>query len=197
MNYFISKLTFTNSFILILYTQNMAQFHKVIFSFIILFTSSQNSFAQDLDVFADQNEVIKFKLPANLFSKIGEYSYQSQKLNANILFKFYDDYLGDDKFDADLETIFKKVKSSIRVTYTHKGNNSFTLSGYDQANNIVWIRGNTEAMRVRNNPDNDDLTWLWTKTCVVKFTYPSKSKLEMDKVINTFIKNYELNLYLY
>lgn len=58
----------------------------------------------------------------------------------------------------------------------------------------MYIRGDCESLKVSNNPNNfNELTWLWTKTMIVTFTYPPANKKIMDKNIETFIKTYQLN----
>ncbi len=70
----------------------------------------------------------------------------------------------------------------------------FTISGIDQKGNIVYIKGDTEKLFTRSNPENqDELVWHWTKTMIVKFTYPLTSKKAMDHVIASFLKTYQIN----
>lgn len=168
---------------------------KSLFLIAFLFVTSKEIIAQQNDKFSDESEVYSFELPAGVFSKKGENIFISKTQSATIKFKSEIDYIGDEDFNADIEKQYKIAKKGIKVTYqTFKGD-KFTISGIDANGNIVYIKGNSLSLVVRNNPDNqDELNWLWTKTMVVTFTYPVKSKFAMDKVISLFLKTYAINL---
>jgi hypothetical protein len=152
------------------------------------------TFAQENDKFFDKEEIYSFELPRGNFSKKSENYFTSKKLSATIKFRSETDYPGDDSFNASLQEQFKIAKKGIKVTYQVIKNGKFTISGIDLSGNIVYIRGDCESLKVSNNPNNfNELTWLWTKTMIVTFTYPPANKKIMDKNIETFIKTYQLN----
>jgi hypothetical protein len=155
------------------------------------------TFAQVNDKFFDKEEIYSFELPRGNFSKTSENYFTSKKLSASIRFRSETDYIGDDNFNASLEEQFKIAKKGIKVNYQMMKNGKFTISGTDLSGNIVYIRGDCESLSVRNNPDNiNEISWLWTKTMIVTFTYPPANKKLMDKNIETFIKTYKLNVYM-
>jgi hypothetical protein len=166
-----------------------------IFITLIILLFNTEILAQQNDKFSDESEVYSFESPAGVFSKQGENFFTSKTLSATIKFRSETDYAGDENFNADLEKQLKIAKKGIKVKYQTIKENKFTISGFDSNGNIVYIKGNSESLVVRNNPDNqEELNWLWTKTMVVTFTYPMKSKVAMDKIISLFLKTYEINL---
>jgi hypothetical protein len=161
---------------------------------IILFFNTE-IIAQKNDKFSDEADVYSFELPAGVFSKKAENFFNSKTLSATIKFRSETDYIGDEDFNANLEKQFKIAKKGIKVKYQTIKDDKFTISGFDANGNIVYIKGNSESLVVRNNPDNqEELNWLWTKTMIVTFTYPLKSKVAMDKILSLFLKTYELNV---
>jgi hypothetical protein len=166
-----------------------------LFITLILFLFNTEIFAQQNDKFSDESDVYSFELPAGVFSKKAENFFNSKILSATIKFKSEIDYAGDEEFNADLEKQLKLAKKGIKVKYQTIKGDKFTISGFDANGNIVYIKGNSLSMVVRNNPDNqEELNWLWTKTMIVTFTYPVKSKVAMDKILTLFLKSYELNV---
>jgi hypothetical protein len=150
--------------------------------------------AQQNQLFKDVDEIYSFELPTRSFKQIDNHYFKSEELTASIKFNFETCYVGDDKI-VDIEDVFKKVKKQLKVTYQSLKKDRFTVSGFDASGNIVYIKGTAEELIVRNNPDNqNELNWLWTKIGTVTFKYPPRSKTEMDKIIATFLKTYQVNL---
>lgn len=170
---------------------------KIAILSLLLSLFTLETFAQENDKFFDKEEIYSFELPRGNFSKKSENYFTSKKFSASIKFRSETDYPGDDNFSASIQEQFKIAKKGIKVNYQVMKNGKFTISGIDLSGNIVYIRGDCESLSVRNNPDNfNELSWLWTKTMIVTFTYPPANKKEMDKNIETFIKTYQLNLWL-
>lgn len=166
--------------------------------FIIIFTMSlitTISYAQSTEKFSDDEDVYSFELPAGTFKKVNENYFTSIPLSASIKFRSESDYLGDDIFDANIKEQIKIAKKGLKVTYQNVKKDKFTISGIDKNGNIVYIKGNTEDLYTRSNPENqDEMVWRWTKTMLVTFNYPPSSKKGMDVVIASFLKSYQYNL---
>jgi hypothetical protein len=167
---------------------------RLILSFLFfLLTNSANS--QLKDKFSDEEDVYSFELPAGTFKKVNENYFTSIPLSASIKFRSESDYLGDDIFDANIKEQIKIAKKGLKVTYQNVKKDKFTISGIDKNGNIVYIKGNTEDLYTRSNPENqDEMVWRWTKTMLVTFNYPPSSKKGMDVVIASFLKSYQYNL---
>ena len=153
------------------------------------------SYAQSTDKFSDDEDVYSFELPAGTFQKMKNNYFVSKNLSATISFKGETDYLGDDEFNANIKEQIKIAKKGLKITYQNVKKDKFTISGIDKKGNIVYIKGNTEDLYTRSNPENqDEMVWRWTKTMLVTFTYPPSSKKGMDVVIASFLKSYQYNL---
>ncbi len=165
---------------------------------IVLITSifTSNLYAQVGDIFSDESEVYRFELPSGIFFKTRENYFTSKSLSASIKFHSESNYIGDEIFNADIESQFKIAQKGLKVTYQNIRKNNFTISGIDQNGNIVYIRADSEMLVTRSNPDYpDELSWKWTKTMIVSFTYPPASKKAMDTIIAKFLKSYKVNLW--
>jgi hypothetical protein len=167
---------------------------RLILTFLFfLLTNSANS--QSTEKFSDDEDVYSFELPAGTFQKMKNNYFVSKNLSATISFNSETDYLGDDEFNANIKEQIKIAKKGLKVTYQNVKKDKFTISGIDKKGNIVYIKGNTEDLYTRSNPENqDEMVWRWTKTMLVTFTYPPSSKKGMDVVIASFLKSYQYNL---
>lgn len=155
-----------------------------------------NVIAQVNEKYSDESGVYSFELPSGIFFKMNENYYSSKKLSASLKFRSETDYIGDENFNANIKSQFKIAKKGLKVTYQTLKKDKFTISGIDQNGNIVYIKANSEDLFTKSNPDNpDELNWMWTKTMIVTFVYPSSSKKAMDTIIAKFLKSYKLNLW--
>ena len=153
---------------------------------------SNITFAQPTDRFEDIDDVFNFEVPQGLFQQISNTKFSSLKLNATIEFNYESEYIGVENPNADINVAFRNAKKGLNTKYQVLNKNKFTVSGLDKLGNIVYIKGVSDSLISKNGCDDCIPVWMWTKTIIIIIKYPPSSKVEMDRVLSTFLKTLKI-----
>ena len=143
-----------------------------------------------LELFKGANGFYEFKAPHGLFKLAGDDIYISNKLDASVtVFTNYTDRFDQSGFFS-FEDLIKKYEQGRTITYSAKKNDWFVLSGYDQQNNLFYLKGYYLDMVSMQGREEGEPSWLWSKSGVIYLTYPQKSKEEFDRLIPIITKSF-------
>jgi hypothetical protein len=143
-----------------------------------------------LQLFRGSNGLYEFKAPRGLFKLAGDDIYISNQLDASIT--VFTNYTG--RFDQTgffkLEDLIQKFEQGRTITYSTAKNNWFVLSGYDQQNNLFYLKGYYDEMISMQGREEGEPSWLWSKSGVIYITYPEKFREEFDRLVPSITKSF-------
>jgi hypothetical protein len=143
------------------------------------------------DEFIGSNGLYKFEVPKGLFDKISENEFRSDFLQANIRFTSYQTYRFDDTGIFSKNDLIKIYKNRFNTTYFVDKNDWFVLSGTDNYNNIIYIKGIYEELVSMQGRDEGEPSWIWSKSGVLEIEYTEDNKAEFDKLIPFIMKSFK------
>lgn len=147
--------------------------------------------------FIGQGGIYSFKAPKGLFIKNGD-TFLSEQLQAKIKFTSYYTNRFDESGFFSKNDLIKKYKGAIRSTYFFDKNDWFVLSGYDEENKIVYVKGFYQELVSMQGRDFGEPSWLWSKSGILEIQYTERYKKEFDRLIPIITKSFKCdfsNLY--
>ena len=89
-----------------------------------------------------------------------------------------------------------KFMEGIQVTYKTAKSDFFVLSGFDQQNRIVYIKGDYSELHSMQGREEGEPAHIWSKAGVIRFTYPQDKKTDFNRVVeiitNSLLVNHDL-----
>lgn len=131
----------------------------------------------------DQHGRYAFQAPRSLFRQSGADQYVSDQLRARISIENHFTQWFDETGIFSKEDLINRYRAQIRLTYSAGKDDWFVLSGYQSNGDIVYIRGLYSQMASMEGRDTGEPTWLWSKSAIIKISYPEANKAELDTLV--------------
>ena len=92
-----------------------------------------------------------------------------------------------------LKSLQGKFMEGIQVTYKTAKSDFFVVSGLDQQNRIVYIKGDYSELHSMQGREEGEPAHIWSKAGVIRFTYPQAKKTDFNRVVEIITNSLQVN----
>jgi hypothetical protein len=86
-----------------------------------------------------------------------------------------------------------KFMEGIQVTYKTAKSDFFVVSGFDQQNRIVYIKGDYSELHSMQGREEGEPALMWSKAGVIRFTYPQDKKTDFNRVVEIITNSLQVD----
>jgi hypothetical protein len=92
-----------------------------------------------------------------------------------------------------IKSLQEKFMQGIKVTYKTSKSGFFVVSGLDQQNKIVYIKGDYSELHSMQGRDEGEPAHMWSKAGVIRFSYPQVKKTDFNRVVKIITNSLQVN----
>lgn len=86
-----------------------------------------------------------------------------------------------------------KFMQGINVTYKTAKSDFFVVSGFDQQNKIVYVKGVYSELHSMQGREEGEPALMWSKAGVIRFTYPQDKKTDFNRVVEIITNSLQVD----
>ena len=155
---------------------------------------SENINFADLEKYYTADSLFSFVAPRGFFiaTKNGlQARDQDFEMETQTFSQFYP--CDPDEEILTVKSLQEKFMQGIKVTYKTAKSDFFVVSGLDQQNRIVYIKGDYSELHSMQGRDEGEPAHMWSKAGVIRFTYPQAKKTDFNRVVEIITNSLQVN----
>jgi len=92
-----------------------------------------------------------------------------------------------------VKSLQRKFTQGVKVSYKTMKSDFFIVSGLDQQNRIVYIKGDYSELHSMQGREDGEPTHMWSKAGVIRFSYPQQKKADYNRVVEIITNSLQVN----
>ena len=155
---------------------------------------SENINFADLEKYYTADSLFSFVAPRGFFiaTKNGLHAQdQAFEMDIQAFTQFYP--CDPDEEILTVKSLQEKFMQGIKVTYKTSKSDFFVVSGLDQQNRIVYIKGDYSELHSMQGRDEGEPAHMWSKAGVIRFSYPQVKKTDFNRVVEIITNSLQVN----
>jgi hypothetical protein len=156
--------------------------------------ASENINFADLEQYYTADSLFSFVAPRGFFivTKNGlQARDQDFEMETQTFSQFYP--CDPDEEILTVKSLQEKFMQGIKVTYKTSKSDFFVVSGLDQQNRIVYVKGDYSELRSIQGREEGEPAHMWSKAGVIRFSYPQEKKTDINRVVEIITNSLQVN----
>ena len=155
---------------------------------------SENINFADLEKYYTADSLFSFVAPRGFFiaTKNGlQARDQDFEMETQTFSQFYP--CDPDEEILTVKSLQEKFMQGIKVTYKTSKSDFFVVSGLDQQNRIVYVKGDYSELHSMQGREEGEPAHMWSKAGVIRFSYPQVKKTDFNRVVEIITNSLQVN----
>jgi hypothetical protein len=156
--------------------------------------ASENINFADLEQYYTADSLFSFAAPRGIFiaTKNGlQARDQDFEMETQTFSQFYP--CDPDEEILTVKSLQEKFMQGIKVTYKTSKSDFFVVSGLDQQNRIVYVKGDYSELRSMQGREEGEPDHMWSKAGVIRFSYPQEKKTYFNRVVEIITNSLQVD----
>ena len=156
--------------------------------------ASENINFADLEQYYTADSLFSFVAPRGFFiaTKNGlQARNQDFEMATQTFTQFYP--CDPDEEILTVKSLQEKFMQGIKVTYKTLKSDFFVVSGLDQQNRIVYVKGDYSELHSMQGREEGEPAHMWSKAGVIRFSYPQDKKTDFNRVVEIITNSLQVN----